>query len=102
MSRTYRRGTDGQTTADGGRYQAKPRYRPGSRRKQHQITANPIRRQPPDLEQFGQAIVRAALTESPEPDDGTKTQPYHPVGNRTRPTPTRPKSHPTPERRTRP
>jgi hypothetical protein len=64
MSKTYRRTSDGQLSGDGGRHYATPRYRPGTRRKPRRIVANGVRRQPPDLERLGEAIIRAAASQA--------------------------------------
>ena len=78
MSKTYRKNPDGAVTGDGGRHYATPRYQPGSRRKPHRIVARPVRRDPPDLEALGRAVVKAALSEAA----GAGQVPYqHPDGS---------------------
>jgi hypothetical protein len=63
MSKTYRRTSDGQLSCDGGPHYATPRYRPGTRRKPRRIVASGVRREPPDLERLGEAIMRAAASQ---------------------------------------
>lgn len=64
MAKTYRNNADGSVRTDGGRTYATPRYRPGSRRKPRRIIVTPVRRETPDLERFGRAIIDAAMTQA--------------------------------------
>jgi hypothetical protein len=64
MSKTTRNGGDGTIRTDGGRHYSRPRYRPGSRQRQRQLSTRPVRRRDPDLGRFGRAVVEAALAQA--------------------------------------
>jgi hypothetical protein len=64
MSRTYRNKPDGSVGGDGNyRYQI-PRYKVGSRKKTHHIVASGVRHENPDIQRFGEVVVRSALIEA--------------------------------------
>ena len=95
MSKTYRTSSSGGLTGDGGRHYAIPRYRPGSRRKPHRLVARAIRRDQPDLERFGEAVVRAALSQAEQPTVETGVRRSdRPLTNRRRPLPPRTQGQP--------
>jgi hypothetical protein len=94
MSKTYRKADSGQLTGDGGRHYATPRYRDGSRGKPHRVVARGVPLADPDLERFGQAVVRAVLFEAGRQTDHATTRPVRPLQDRARPTPARPKGRP--------
>lgn len=61
MSKTYRKSGGGSQCSDSGYHYKTPRYKAGSRGKTHQIVARGVKHSQPDMQRFGQAIVRSAL-----------------------------------------
>jgi len=74
MSETHNTNEEETPRGDGEKNYATPRYRPGSRRKQHRIVAVGVRRESPDLERFARAIIESVMRQEAKREAEAKAE----------------------------